>query len=304
MWRGVAAALLVAGAFSAAAEVPVEKVRIDTHVVERVLDASRRSAPTDVLRRIVLEDIEMLRGARADGAYDYAYYDRYEAERHEQSFSIKPLKDDQSETVEVKGAFIYRVVLEVPSRRLLVTRNRRVWVERVEFDTIAQGQSGRSSHVTEVKAWLEPGTSHTIELPHIARQMTARVVARADTDAGYGNLVVNSIEARIIDDPKSPFAGAVSAAKSLLRAVEGGEAPAMRNYAAAMRAALPAANVPVVAYTPPPQPVVTQSAPADLDRAQLQSDLERIQDLLTGTDAEKLEGLERLHQLVRRVRTR
>lgn len=290
MLRSFALAVLLIS-LPAFAAVHVEKVVIDTHVVERVLDASKRSVPTDVLRRVVLDDIEMLRGVRTDGTYDYAYYDRFEAERHSQSFSIAALKEGENETSEVKGAFIYKLILEVPGRRLLVARNRRIHVEGVEIDFIAQGKTTRSTHVVEIKEWLEPGTSRTIELPEIARQMTARVIARGDTETGYGNLIVTVVEARIIDDARSPFAAAVSAAKSLLRAVDGGDKAAMRNGAAAIRAALPSA--PAVA------PVAS-----GMDRSELQRDLQMIQDLLTGTDAEKREGLERLHQLIRRVRSR
>jgi hypothetical protein len=297
MRRVAAAALLFLCAFAAWGEVPVEKVRIDTYVVDRVLDASRRSVPSDMLKRVALEDIEMLRGVRADGTYEYAFYDRYEAERHTQSFSIEPRKDDATETVSVTGAFIYKLVIEVPGRRLLVARNRKVWVERVEVDFIAQGQTARASHVIDVKAWLEPGTSRTVELPEIARQMTARVIARADTDAGYGNLVISSVQARIIDDAKSPYAAAVSAAKSLVRAIDGGDTAAMRNHAAAMRSALPATAVAGSSMT-------VVASDAGIERRELQSELETIQDLLTGSDAEKREGLERLHQLVRRVRIR
>ena len=297
MRRVAAAAVLALTSLAAWAEVPVEKVRIDTHVVDRVLDASRRSVPTDVLKRVVLEDIEMLRGVRADGTYEYAFYDRYEAERHSESFSIEPRKDDGTETVSVTGAFIYKLVIEVPGRRLLVARNRKVWVERVEVDFIAQGQTARATHVVDVKAWLEPGTSRTVELPEIARQMTARVIARADTDAGYGNLVIATVQARIIDDAKSPFAGAVSSAKSLVRAIDGGDKAAMRNHAAAMRSALPSG--PVAGSS-----VTVVAADPGIERRELQSELEAIEDLLTGTDAEKREGLERLHQLVRRVRIR
>jgi hypothetical protein len=36
---------------------------------------------------------------------------------------------------------------------------------------------------------------------------------------------------------------------------------------------------------------------------QLYGELQSIEDLLTGTDAEKRQGLDRLHQLLRRLRT-
>jgi hypothetical protein len=295
MRRAVLASLLLS-TLSLRADVQVERVRIDAMVVDRVVEMSKRNVPTDVLRRIVTEDLEMLRGRRADGGYDYAYYDRYEAKRESQSFSIQPSKkSEEFEESQVSGSYVFRLVLEVPSRRLLVTKNRKLWIDHVDLEFIPQGTSERKKESVEIKSWLEPGASRTIELPVIPRQITARVFARADKDAGYGNLTVSLVEARIIDDIKSPYAAATTSAKMLLRLIDSGDAGPIRNGAAALRDLLPAAPV------APPVAIIARGADAP-NASDLHREVQQIEDLMTGTDAERREALERLHQLERRLR--
>ncbi len=286
-------------AWNVRAEVPAEKVRIDAMVVDRVVELSKRSIPEDLLRRLVTEDLEMLRGSRRDGGYDYAYYDRYEAQRHSESFSIRPAKDaDHLEEAKVSRSYVFRLIMAVPARRLLVTKNRKIWIDRVELEYIAQGSSDQKRQTFEIRQWIEPGESRTVELPVIPTQATARVFARTDPESGYGNLTLTLIEARIIDDVKSPYAAATASTKNLLRLIEAGKAGPIRSGAVELRNLLsgPATTVEVV--TVPREAEVTP-IPDDLHRQ-----IQAIEDLLTGTDAERREALERLHQLERRLRPR
>ena len=50
---------------------------------------SKRDLPRDLLKRMMEDDIELLRGKRSDGAYAYASHDRMEASRQSESFSIE-----------------------------------------------------------------------------------------------------------------------------------------------------------------------------------------------------------------------
>ena len=59
--------------------------------------------------------------------------------------------------------------------------------------------------------WIEPGTTKNIELNEIARQATVRVFTHAD-ESGYGNLALTIIQAKVFDDPTSPYADAVASA--------------------------------------------------------------------------------------------
>ncbi len=302
MIRRVSLAAALVLAWTIRADVKVEKVRIDAMVVDRVVELSKRSIPTDLLRRLVTEDLEMLRGSRVDGGYDHAYYDRYESQRHSESFSIRPEKDpDQLEEAKVSRSYVFRLIMAVPSRRLLVTKNRRVWIDRVELEYLAQGSSERKKQTFELKKWIEPGESHTVELPVIPVQATARVFARTDPDAGYGNLTLTLIEARIIDDARSPYAAATASTKNLLRLIEAGNAGSIRSGAAELRDLLSNPAAPPAVATVPVAVVRESVNPGTED---LHREVQTIEDLMTGTEAERREALERLHQLERRLRPR
>ncbi|HEV7763616.1 MAG TPA: hypothetical protein VGQ76_01320 [Thermoanaerobaculia bacterium] len=292
--------------------VPVARVADDGLVIDRVGEASKRDLPTDLLKRIVNEDIDLLRGKRPDGSYDYAKYERFEAGRVAKSFSID-FRKDKMETVEVRGSWIYRVVVEVPSRKLLVRKNRPVWVERVDVDYVPEGSTQTLHESYEVKAWMQPAEVRPFDLPAIAKQATAKVIATTEEKGGYGNVDVVLVQARIVDAADSPYAEAVGSAKAILRALDNNDVASMRASAKRLRASLgggtptpvPAPLPAVAAVAPrPAASELTVTAP-DMDVAtqlELQTELQMIEDLLTGTDAEKREGMDQLHQLLRRMR--
>ncbi|HEY0160562.1 MAG TPA: hypothetical protein VGF28_24965 [Thermoanaerobaculia bacterium] len=296
--RLLAIVLAAGGAF---AQDTADRVALDAAVVDRVAEASKRDLPRDLLRRIVEEDLELLRGRRTDGSYEYATYERFESGRITKSFSVQP-RGDKMETIELRGANVYRVLVDIPSRRLLVRRNRAVWIERVDVDYIAQGTTQNRQQSFEVKSWLQPGEARPIDLPAIARQVTAKVIATADKEGGYGNLDVALVQARIVDLATSPYAEAVTSAKALLRALENGEVPAVRSNAQRMREALAGAE----GFSPPAEIAAVRAAAPQGDdgasRLELQTELQMIEDLLTGSETERREGLDRLHQLIRRMR--
>lgn len=285
---------------TASAQVPVERIVNDAITIDRVAELSRRDFPGDLLKRLVEEDIDMLRGRRADGSYEYASYERFEAGRVTNDWSVQP-REDKMQTLESRGDNIYRVIIEVPNRRMLVRRNRPVWVERVDVTYVAQGSTQSRQESFEVKTWLQPGDVRPIELPDIARQATVNTIVTAEK-GGYSNVEVALAQARIVDSAVSPYADAVNAAKAALRAIEGRDIEALRSAAMRMRNGVggreSASSIAVVA---PPVPTIAQ--PADsASRVEMQAELQMIEDLLTGTESERRDGLDRLHQLIRRLR--
>ena len=295
----VAAALLSLSAFG-----QVQKVADDALVFDRLGEVAKRDLPTDLLKRIIAEDIDLLRGKRADGTFEFANYERLEAGRQSASFSIQPRKD-KMETVELKGAFAYRVIVDVPKRRLVVGRNRPVWIERVDVEYIPQGQSQLQIASTEVKAWVQPGEVKPVDLPAVGRQVTAKVIATADEKHGYGNIDVTLVQARIVDNPDSPYADAIGAAKAIQRALENNDIKSMRSMAQRMRESLGAAPRVATTATPATSSIDVRPTSSTADVAsqlELQSELQLIEDLLTGSEAERREGLDRLHQMIRRLR--
>jgi hypothetical protein len=279
----------------------ITRVADDAKAIDRVVEVSRgRDVPKDILRRMVNEDLDVLRGRHADDTYDYASYERIEAGRVHESFSVEPTGADKVTKLEVKGDFVYRVVLDMPSRRMVVTKNRPVWIERVEIELMPLSNATRKTQNVPVGAWLEPGATKTIDVTEIARQATVRVYARTEEKNGYGNIDVTLVQARVFDNPDSPYADAVSSAKAILRGLDHDDGGSIRAMAQRIVAEMqPAQNS--VRPTAGTMDVVAPR-PAELG-ADAQLELQAIEDLLTGTEAERRQGLDRLHQLLRRMRS-
>ncbi len=309
---------LAALAFAAtlqAADIPLQQAVDDARVVDRVAQAAKRDLPQDLLKRILTEDIESLRGKSADGSYDYATYERLESSRSDHSYSVQPKKNDAIEHFEMKGSFVYRMIIDSPSRRLLVTKNRRVFIDHVELEYIPMNSSTTQRQTIKVEAWMEPGQTKSIDFPGVARQATARVFAKADEKAGYGNIVLTLITARVVDNADSPYADAVASAKAMMRAIDNSDIPSIRSMAARMHAdlepkvtvaAVPPPTVPPPSVAPPTPAATTVDVrgptPQSTPGVEIYLELQSVEDLLTGNDAEKREGLDRLHQLLRRLR--
>jgi hypothetical protein len=302
------AAIVIAflSATSAIAQVPMARVAADARVIDRVAEVSRNDLPGDLLKRIVNEDIDLLRGKRADGTYQYASYDRMEADRKSDTVSVDP--EHKESVLELRDNFAFRLIVSVPSRRMLLAKNHHIYIDRVEIETLPQKSPEKKFQTVKVDAWVEPGTSKTFELDEIGRQIVARVYAHADKD-GYANVTLTLVEARIFDEPSSPYADAVESAKSILKAIGKNDKPSIRAMAQRIASRLPAdstatagiiGNAPAtIAATPSASQIEVTAGRGD---AETVTELQAIEDLLTGTEAERRQGVDRLHQLVRRLR--
>ena len=276
----------------------VQRVADDAIVFDRIAQASKRDLPRDLLKRIIEEDVDLLRGKHSDGSYDYATFERFDAGRVNESFSIQPRGENKMETVEVKGDWIYRVLIEVPSRKMLVRRNSAVWIERVDLDYVGERGTQTERQSIDVKQWLQPGEFRPVDLPVVARRVTVRVVATTQEKGGYGNINVSLVKARIVDNADSPYADAVASAKAIQRALDNGDVPSIRSMAQRMRSNV-GGSMTVTERRMEPAPEV---APVPQPAPEVRGELQTIEDLLTGTEQERREGLDRLHQLIRRMR--
>jgi len=296
--------LFLAGSLAAQPQpAVVARVADDARVLDRVAEASKKDLPRDLLRRIVDEDIAVLRGRRPDDTYQYAGYERMEAARSTESYSVDPDRADQLSKLEVKGTFAYRLIISSPNRRMLVTKNRRVWLDHVEIEYMPQTSRTTKFQNVKLGVWLEPNETKGVDFDEIARNATARVYARADKETGYGNVDVTLLEARVFDDPNSPYADAVSSLKAIKKALDHDDVGSIRAMAQHLSQSLgstatssPRAAVDVVASRTEPAPALERAASADV------SELEAIEDLLTGNDSERRQGVDRLHQLIRKLR--
>lgn len=283
------------GLFLALALAPIQVTRVsdDAKAIDRVVEISHgHDVPTDVIRRLANEDLDILRGRHADDTYDFASYERLEASRISELSSVVPTGEDKLTRVETKGDFVYRVVLDLPNRRMVVTRNRPVFVDRLEVESIPMASGTQKTKTYDVKTWLQPGGSKTVDLDEISRHATVRLFARTDAKNGYGNIEVVLIQARVFDNPDSPYADAVSSVKAIQKALDHNDTASVRAMAQRIVADLQPAQTASPA-------AVAGTAPADV-----QGELQAIEDLLTGTEAERRQGVDRLHQLIRRLRGR
>ncbi len=278
----------------AAVDIPTAKIADDARTVDRVASAAKRDLPRDLLKRIIGDDIELLRGHRSDGTYEYAGFERFEAGRVSKSFSVQP----HDEKLELRGSFVYKVQIDSPSRRMLVTKNRKIYLDRAEIDYIP-AERGASQKTQNVKldTWLEAGQARSIDFESIAKEATVRVFAKSDEKSGYGNLELTLVEARVIDNNDSPYADAVASAKAILRALDHDDISSIRAMATRMRNDLQPSGGPLA----PAAAAEGRGAPPNVD-AEVLTELQAIEDLLTGNDTERRQGMDRLHQLVRKLR--
>ena len=275
------------------ADVPIQRVIDDAKAVERVAAVSKHDMPHDLLRRMLNDDIETLRGRRADGTYEHAGFERFDSGRIASSFSVQP----KDQTLEIRGPFVYKLQIESPSRRMLVTKNRKLYLDHVEIDYLPV-TGAQTTQKMKLDTWLEAGQTKTIDFDAIARQATVRLFTHADEKEGYGNIVLALIQARVFDNPDSPYADAVASAKAILRALDHDDVSSMRAMATRIVNDLqPAVSASVVNVVAPASTQSTQKLDADV-----YAELQAIEDLLTGTEAERRQGIDRLHQLVRKLR--
>jgi len=309
--KWIAVALFATTALAQQQVIQVARVADDARVIDRVAEASKGDMPRDLMRRIVTEDIELLRGRRADGTYAYANYERMESTRVTEAYSIQPSGEDELSKVEIRGEFGYRLTIGLPQRRMVVTKNRPLWIENVEVEFIPQGSSASKIVNMPVKATLEPGETRNIDFPEIGRQATARVYVRAAKDGGYGNIVLTLIQAKVFDNADSPYADAVNSAKAIVKALDHGDVPSIRSMAARMESDLRQRTAGTAANAQPSGSTIDVSAvpaiatvtPAATVQPDVYAELQAIEDLLTGSDTERRTGLDKLHQLMRRLRT-
>lgn len=285
---------LVIAAVASLTTAQVTRVSDDAKAIDRVVEMSRgHDVPADILRRLVSEDLDALRGHHPDDTYDFASYERMEASRTGNLVSIEPTGEDKLTRVESKGDFVYRVLLEMPNRRMVVTRNRPVFVDRLEVESIPISSSVTKTKTIDVKAWLQPGGSKVIDLDEIGRHTTVRLFARSEAKSGYGNINMVLIQARVFDNPDSPYADAVSSEKSILKALDHDDTGSMR----AMAQRIVSDLQPMQGFARPAATALEVTVPPDVT-----SELTAIEDLLTGSETERRQGVDRLHQLIRRLR--
>jgi len=276
------------------------RVWIDAKVVERVASTAQAEFPDKLLGSIVDEDIDLLRGRRTDTTYEWAHFEKIETGRVTRGASINAGTKSRADRAEIRGRHVFRIEVEIPTRRMVVARNPAVKIARIDFDyTNEAGEKKFESF--RLDALLAPGDKKAWDLPEIASDVVATVWGRSTGQ--NSNLDLSLIRAQLFDDTDGPFFGAVQSAKLLRTAIERKDADGVKTVAATLASRLEEMGA---------RSGLAQAAPSSAGAAapdsttpsigEIYIQIQQIEDLLTGTEAERRTGLDKLHQLVRTLR--
>lgn len=282
----------------------LERVYLDAQVIKRVAEVAHRDLPRDLLMRIVEQDIELLRGKQSDGAYVYAHFERIEAGRVSEGFTVKPAEEDgRLDRNQFRAKNVFKLIVDIPSRRLLVARNRDIFLDRIEVNY--DDQNGIPKTETfDVGRRLDAGEQMEFELPEVASDAIATVYARSESKTANMQLVF--IKAELVDNADSPHFAIIQSAKLLREAIDRRDQTAMQSLASSMADRIDATGglaAPAVASSERLPATERQRGVETVPVLEIYLRLERIEDLMSGTASERNDGMDRLRELIRELRT-
>lgn len=285
----------------------LERVYLDAEVIKRVAEVAHRDLPSELLQRIIEEDIDLLRGKELDGTYRYAHFEPIESGRVSEGFSVREQGEDgKQDRNQFRAKNVFKLIVHIPSRRLLVARNRDVILDRIEVSYEDQNQEPKIE-TFQVQQRIEAGKRMEFELPEVASDAIATVYA--STEQKSANMELIFVKAELVDNADSPYFGIVQSAKLLEEAIERRDQTAMQSLASSMAGRIdtfivsPEEEVVAVAAEPEP-PAEVSGEPIDtIPVLEIYLQLERIEDLLGGSEFDRQDGIERLHELIRELRS-
>jgi hypothetical protein len=288
----------------------IEQLSHDLYTVGRVVSVSKDLPESrQVLLSILDSDIDSLRTPRGDGTYRWASLQREEASRVTDEKTIEHVSTEKElRYVTVTAPNGYRVLVTVPQKRGVLAQNNRVWVRNILVDSTSF--DGKTTHTElPVNAWVNPGDAHGVALPDIGKSVKA--TAELGVESGNKKAVaeVAIVQAKLVDDPNSPYFPAVK------RLVQLREMVAARDM---NRGAIKTTADEALLVLPGEleKRTAEQARQAEARRANVDSgrmhgsialgdatldvivELDRIAGLLKGTVAEQAEGRTRLDSLI------
>jgi hypothetical protein len=188
----------------------IDLITSDLHALSRIATLSKDiNDSRQVMLAIIDSDLETLREKRPDDTYRWASLQREEASRVKNEKALERVQSEAKlDEVTVTAPNAYRLEVTVPKKRNLVSANNRVYVRNVIVDST--GYDGKTSHhEIPVNAWISPGDSNGVALPEIGKSVKA--VAELGVESGEKRAVaeVALVQARLVDDPTSPYYPAV-----------------------------------------------------------------------------------------------
>ncbi|HEY0143762.1 MAG TPA: hypothetical protein VGF48_22940 [Thermoanaerobaculia bacterium] len=188
----------------------IDLVAQDLHALGRVATVAKDLPESrQILLSIVDSDVDMLRIPRPDGTYQWASLQREEASRVTDEKTIEQVHTEaELRNVTISAPNAYRVVISVPQKRGVLAQNNRVWVRNVLVDST--GFDGKLTHTElPVNAWVNPGDANTVALPDIGKSVKATAELGVESGSKKAVAEVALVQAKLIDDPNSPYFPAV-----------------------------------------------------------------------------------------------
>jgi hypothetical protein len=267
--------------------------------------------PEELLTKMSHGIVDALRGKQPGGTWQWAFYTREEAAKADESFALKSRKGEEAAVpVELKGTLGYKVRLAVPSRRYLVARNRGIEIQRAIVEYINEkGATVSEEFPADLK--LTPGQHTDLDLKEFGWNPVVRVWGFSDEKLGKNaSLSIQIFEPKLIDNVKSPYFNAVQQAHALPKAIDREDPAEVRKLCDSIIATIEGVNPEaagrvnaLLSRGEAPMPDAMPVTPASgLEKAELNRKLQEIEDLLSGSEAERSEGMTKLRQLVRSTR--
>jgi len=217
MTRLVVATLLSLLTVAAVAQEQVQRdanidlVASDLYTLGRIASlAENLNNSRQVMLAILDSDIRTLRMPREDGTFRWASLQREEGGKVTDEKTIEHVYTEQElRYVTITGANGYRVVVTVPRKRGTFAANNRVWVRNILVDST--GFDGKTTHhELPVNAWVNPGDANGVALPDIGKSVKATAELGVESGNKQAVAEVALIQARLVDDPLSPYYPAVT----------------------------------------------------------------------------------------------
>ncbi|HYI08774.1 MAG TPA: hypothetical protein VEK57_06860 [Thermoanaerobaculia bacterium] len=188
-----------------------EMLTRDLHAVARIAHlAEDLGRERQVLLAILDSDIKTLRGPRDDGTFQWAALQREEGGRVTDEKAIEYVHTEKElRNVTLTAPNAYRVEVNVPKKRGMLSANNRVFVRNVIADIT--GFDGKTTHhEIEINRWVNPGDSEGGPLPSIGKSVKATVELGVESGDKKATAEVALVQAKLVDDPNSPYFPAVT----------------------------------------------------------------------------------------------
>jgi hypothetical protein len=199
-----------AGAPAMPHDAKIDAVASDLRALSRVATlAPDLNDARQVMLAIVDDDVETLRERRADETYRWASLQREEASRVKDQKAVERVYTEKElREVTITAPRAYRLEVSLPTKRNLVSPNNRVYIRTVFVDST--GFDGKTTHQEiPVNAWVNPGDANGVALAEIGKSVKAMVELGVETGEKRAVADVALLQAKLVDDPASPYFPAV-----------------------------------------------------------------------------------------------